>query len=210
MTQVEIDKNVMTALLRKLEELIETLPMDEEVQFAHGNAALKKPDSSVVRFSTAEIIDFAECLKGLRFYKFKPYAMDRMMKLAEAAKKHEYEMSHGEVEVDGIKIQTRKKSIEDCNILSVEVGTTGPQGGDTGHGGRTYFRISNDASTDMRCIVVTSRGKRYEFDNAVDVDQIEIMFGGDSELDTFISALDFAAEKLREGRYSQKLKYEEL
>ena len=204
MTQVEIDRNAMTALLRKLEELIETLPTNEEVQFAHGYAALKKPDSSVVYFSTEEIIDFTECLEGCRFYKFKPYAMERMRKLAEAAKKHEYEMSHGEVEVDGIKIQTRKKSMESCNILSVEVGTTGPQGGDTGHGGRTYFRITNDASTDMRCIVKTQRGKTYKFNDAVDVDQIEIMFGGDSELDTFISALDFAADRLREQRYSQK------
>lgn len=203
MTQVEINKKVMNALLRKIEELIEVQPMNEDVQFSHGYAALKKSNLDVVHFSTAEIIDIAECLKGSGFYKFKPYAMDRMMKLAEAAKKHEYEMSHGEVEVDGIKIQTRKKSIEDCNMLSVEVGTTGPQGGDTGHGGRTYFRISNDGGTDMRCIVVTTKGKRYEFDNAVDVDQIEIMFGGDSELDTFISALDFASEKLREGRYFQ-------
>ena len=123
--------------------------------------------------------------------------MERIKKLAEAAKKHEYEIGHGEVEVDGIKIETRKESMESCNILSVEVGTTGYMGGDTGHGGRTYFRISDDASTDMRCVVKTHDGKAHEFDGVADVAQIEIMFGGDTELSTFIDALGFAFEALK-------------
>jgi hypothetical protein len=106
----------------------------------------------------------------------------------------------GVVEIDGIEVKTFIDQSPNCNILSYEVGTTGPQGGDTGHGGRTYFRISDDASTDMRCIVKTHDGKTHEFDGAADVAQIEIMFGGDSELDTFIEALEFAAEKLRAQR----------
>ena len=103
----------------------------------------------------------------------------------------------GVVEIDGIKIQTRKESMESCNILSVEAGTTGLMGGDTGHGGRTYLRISDDASTDMRCIVKTDDGKTHKFDGVADVVQIEIILGGDTELDTFIDALEFAAKTLR-------------
>ena len=105
--------------------------------------------------------------------------------------------SEGEVEIDGIKIKTTKEEIVSANILEVEAGTTGYCGGDTGHGGRTYFRISNAASTDMRCRV-KSNGEFHCFDGCMDADQIEIMFGGDCEMDTFISALRFAADTLEQ------------
>ena len=98
--------------------------------------------------------------------------------------------------VDGIEIATFSKEIVSCNILTVEVGTTGYMGGDTGHGGRTYMRISDDASTDMRCKVVAN-GETHEFDNACQTNEIEIMFGGDCEMETFIQALEFAADTLR-------------
>lgn len=99
--------------------------------------------------------------------------------------------------VDGSKVETFSKTFDSCNIITVEVGTTGHMGGDTGHGGRTYLRIADDASTDMRCRVI-SNGKQYDFDNACDASQIEIMFGGDTELDTFIEALEFAVGILKE------------
>lgn len=52
---------------------------------------------------------------------------------------------------------------ESCNILEVEAGTTGYRGGDTGHGGRTYFRIQNAASTDMEVHSYTDRYNDYVF-----------------------------------------------
>lgn len=36
---------------------------------------------------------------------------------------------------DGTEITTYSRDIYDCNILSVEAGTTGYRGGDSGHGG---------------------------------------------------------------------------
>ena len=50
---------------------------------------------------------------------------------------------------DGTEITTYTRDVVSCNILQVEAGTTGYKGGDTGHGGRTYFRIQDAASTDM-------------------------------------------------------------
>ena len=46
---------------------------------------------------------------------------------------------------DGTKITTYSRDIVSCNILEVEAGNTGYRGGDTGHGGRTYFRIQDAA-----------------------------------------------------------------
>lgn len=50
---------------------------------------------------------------------------------------------------DGTEITTYTRDVVSANILQVEAGTTGYKGGDTGHGGRTYFRISDEASTDI-------------------------------------------------------------
>ena len=50
---------------------------------------------------------------------------------------------------DGTEITTYSRDVVSCNILEVEAGTTGYCGGDTGHGGRTYFRIQDAACTDM-------------------------------------------------------------
>lgn len=80
-----------------------------------------------------------------------------------------------------------------CNILKVAVGSNCPQGGDSGHGGRTYFSLHNLGGTDLRVIV---DGKKF------DADLVEIIFGGDSEHDTFIQALEFALNVLkREDRW---------
>ena len=50
---------------------------------------------------------------------------------------------------DGTEISTYTREVISANILEVEAGTTGYMGGDSGHGGRTYFRISDCGSTDM-------------------------------------------------------------
>lgn len=98
--------------------------------------------------------------------------------------------------IDGIEVMTNLEDFESCNIIQVEAGTTGFEGGDSGHGCRTYFKIEDKASTDMRCRVI-SNGKVYDFSEVCGASQIEIMFGGDTELETFICALEFAADTLR-------------
>lgn len=87
--------------------------------------------------------------------------------------------------VDGTHIDTFKKEIVSANILEVEVGTTGYMGGDTGHGGRTFFRIKDLASTDMR-LAFRDNGKYFK---SRYLNDLELTFGGDCELDTFCEAL---------------------
>lgn len=48
---------------------------------------------------------------------------------------------------DGTELTTYTRDVVSANILEVEAGTTGFMGGDTGHGGRTYFRIQDEART---------------------------------------------------------------
>lgn len=110
--------------------------------------------------------------------------------------------------IDGIRFDTEKKQIVSANIIEVEVGTTGHCGGDTGHGGRTLFRISDLASTDMRLSFhaqegnieigdLMMRGLNGTAGFDLEAESIEIVFGGDCELDTFIEALEFALETLK-------------
>ncbi len=86
---------------------------------------------------------------------------------------------------DGTEIKTCRKQVENMNALYVEAGTTGHMGGDSGHGGRTFFKIADITSTDMRCVVCEGP-EVHRFDHA---NSIEIILGGDSELDTFCEAL---------------------
>lgn len=58
---------------------------------------------------------------------------------------------------DGTEITTYSRDVISCNVLEVEAGTTGYCGGDTGHGGRTYFRIQDAACTDMEIHSYTTR-----------------------------------------------------
>ena len=76
-----------------------------------------------------------------------------------------------------------------ANILQVEAGTTGYKGGDSGHGGRTYFRISNEGGTDIH---VTP------FMDKSDCNGFEVTLGGDCELETIIRALKFITKVLEE------------
>lgn len=96
--------------------------------------------------------------------------------------------------IDGIVIPTQVTEFVDCNILEVECGTTGFKGGDSGHGGRTYFRIGDQASTDMRLRYMDSGDWQW---HDIEVRQIEIVFGGDSELETFARALKFGYDQLK-------------
>lgn len=112
------------------------------------------------------------------------------------------------IKTDNIEVPTRKEEICDANIIEVEAGTTGYKGGDSGHGGRTYFRISNVSGTDMRLSFHAEVGRGTleqriapsgELVHGCDLecDSFELEFGGDAELDTFIRALEFTLETLK-------------
>ena len=92
--------------------------------------------------------------------------------------------------VDRKEIETWSRDILDANILSVEAGTNGYQGGDTGHGCRTYIRIQNEGGTD-----ITARAIK---DSLGRTQGIELMLGGDSELSTIIEALKFTVKVLED------------
>ena len=89
---------------------------------------------------------------------------------------------------DGTQIKTYSRDILSANILEVEAGTTGFMGGDTGHGGRTYFRIEDAASTDIQ---VHPLGRYAD-------EGFEVILGGDCELETIIRALKFITKVLEE------------
>ena len=75
------------------------------------------------------------------------------------------------------------------NTLRITVGTNGYQGGDSGHGGRTYICLEDSGCTDIDARAsVNSYGQT----------KVEMMLGGDSELDSIIEALRWAADKLEE------------
>lgn len=99
---------------------------------------------------------------------------------------------------DGTKITTYSREIESCNILEVEAGTTGYRGGDTGHGGRTYFRIQNEACTDMEIHSYSDRYNYYVSDECGDECGVEVTLGGDCELETMIQALKFIVKVLED------------
>ena len=89
---------------------------------------------------------------------------------------------------DGKEITTYTRDVVSANILEVEAGTTGFMGGDTGHGGRTYFRIENSGGTDIQ---VRSIGRYAD-------EGFEVFLGGDCELETTIRALKFITKVLEE------------
>lgn len=94
------------------------------------------------------------------------------------------------VTIDGVDVPTQTREMVSANVIEVEVGTTGHRGGDSGHGGRTYFRIKDLGSTDMSAKITG--------ESCGNAGEIEISFGGDCELDTFIEALEFALKTLKE------------
>ena len=90
---------------------------------------------------------------------------------------------------DGTELTTYARDVVSCNILEAEAGTTGYQGGDTGHGGRTYFRIEDAGRTDMEV---------HSYVNKYGCPGFEGVLGGDCELETMIRALKFITKVLEE------------
>ena len=90
---------------------------------------------------------------------------------------------------DGTEITTYSRDVISANILEVEAGTTGYMGSDSGHGGRTYFRIQDSASTDMEIRTFVDKHGCNGF---------EVFLGGDCELETTIRALKFITKVLED------------
>ena len=84
---------------------------------------------------------------------------------------------------DGTELTTYSRDVVSANILEVEAGTTGYQGGDSGYG------IEDAASTDME---VRSYVNKYGCPG------FEVVLGGDCELETTIRALKFIMKVLEE------------
>ena len=85
--------------------------------------------------------------------------------------------------INGVEIETKSILIQSHNVLGVEVGTTGYKGGKYNCGGRTYFSIENHSGAVMYI--------------AFKEDKFEIALEGDSELQTFMQALEFALSELK-------------
>ena len=90
--------------------------------------------------------------------------------------------------LDGTEITTYTRDVVSANILTVEAGTTGYMGGDSGHGGRTYFRIEDQGSMDIQVLPIGRYGD----------EGFEVFLGGDCELETVIRALKFITKVLEE------------
>lgn len=82
-----------------------------------------------------------------------------------------------------------RTEITSANILEVKVGTTGFCGGDSGHGGRTYFSIKDLGGTDITVNTIKDSFGCTGF---------EVILGGDCELATLINALTYIKTKLEE------------
>lgn len=86
-------------------------------------------------------------------------------------------------EIDGIPVPTKNYEIDSANILNLSVGTTGYKGGDSGHGGRTILKLHMETG-DLRV-------------NGEQSNTVELALGGDTELATFITALEIATDVLK-------------
>lgn len=100
-----------------------------------------------------------------------------------------FAITEGIRRIGGIEVPTYKREIVSANVLEVEAGTNGYQGGDTGHGSRTYFRIENEGGTDIK---VRPLGRYGD-------EGFEVTLGGDCELETIITALKFITKVLEDG-----------
>ena len=86
-------------------------------------------------------------------------------------------------------ITTYNRANYGANILEVEAGANGFQGGVSGHGSRAYIRIEDMGSTDIR---VNPLGRDGD-------EGFELFLGGDCELETMIRALKFITKALEDG-----------
>lgn len=108
-----------------------------------------------------------------------------------------YEIKATDTVIDGQGLTVYSREIINANILEVAAGTTGFCGGDSGHGCRTFIRIRDLGGTDLRAYVKPSR---YAYDKA---EEVEIVLGGDTELETIIEGLEFILQALKDDKEKQ-------
>ena len=86
-------------------------------------------------------------------------------------------------------IKENDRILPDGTEITTYTRDTGYMGGDTGHGGRSYFRIKDNGGTDME---VNTSVDRYGCRS------LEVFLGGDCELETMIRALKFITKVLED------------
>ena len=99
-----------------------------------------------------------------------------------------FAITKGTRQIHGKEVTTVTREIISANLLEVEAGTNGYKGGDSGHGSRTYIRIEDMGSTDIR---VNPLGRDGD-------EGVELFLGGDCELETIILALKFITKVLED------------
>jgi len=92
-------------------------------------------------------------------------------------------------------MKTEQKTFTSANIIEAEVGTTGPMGGDAGHGGETYVKLTDAASTAWHIALIDEKGNESVIEQPK---TIMIVVQGDTELQTLADSLGWAARKIKE------------
>lgn len=105
-------------------------------------------------------------------------------------------------------LDVKTKEYYGANLLEVSVGSNCPRGGDAGHGGRTYLRLTDNGGTAWEIRIEGGFFQRRDDSEGEiiyeDPNSIKIVLGGDSEADTFLNCLKFAVRKLEEAKESKK------
>ena len=101
-----------------------------------------------------------------------------------------FEVKENYITIGKTEIQTFSREIYNANVIYFEAGTTGYCGGDSGHGGKTYIKINDLGGTDITVNPIPE-GKQGN-------GGVEIIFGGDAELDTLIMGLKFITKVLED------------
>jgi hypothetical protein len=85
-------------------------------------------------------------------------------------------------------ITTFRKEFQSANCLVATAGSNCPQGGDAGHGGRTFISFEDLGGTVFNVTVTDELG---EEETTVQAGKVSLVFCGDSENETAIQALEF-------------------
>lgn len=125
--------------------------------------------------------------------------------------------------IDDIKVPIEEDEIQGTGIMYFAAGTTGPRGGDSGHGCRTVIELDDDGSTDMRIVPTLyparlshlikvsgvydiNLGEYVVSESNIpgllrafqdDYTGVSIQLGGDSELYDLIEGLQFMVDTLK-------------
>ena len=100
-----------------------------------------------------------------------------------------FAITEGTRKVFGTEITTYTRDVVSANLLEVEAGTNGFQGGDAGHGSRAYIRIENMGGTAIQVNALGHDGAHG----------FELHLCCDRQLETMITALKFITKALEDG-----------